>query len=61
MTPREALLDLEAQVAAHNAAQRAEHTAAAPDPLDYRWIGGVAYDPIDVPDARDVAEMERWG
>lgn len=60
MTPREALLDLEAQTAAHNAAQRAEHTAAADDPLDYRWIGGVAYDPIDVPDARDLAEMEGW-
>ncbi|HET7327159.1 MAG TPA: hypothetical protein VFJ14_07705 [Nocardioidaceae bacterium] len=54
------LLDLEAQTAAHNAAQRAEHTAAADDD-GARWIAGRWWTAEEMPDARDVAEMERWG
>ena len=57
MNARAYLLDIERQVADHNAAQRAEHTAAAEPTPGVFWIGN---EPHIVPDARDLAEMETW-
>ena len=57
MNRRAELLDAERQTADHNAAQRAEHTAAAEPTPGVFWIGN---EPLDVPDARDLAEMETW-
>ena len=52
------LADIEAQTAAHNAALRAEHAAAAPEPT--AGIYYIGNEPYDVPTARDLAEMETW-
>jgi len=52
------LADIEAQTAAHNAALRAEQAAAAPEPTPGTYY--IGNEPHDVPDARDLAEMETW-
>ena len=53
--PRRELLDNEAQVADHHAAERDERNRARlDDRTEYRRVGGGWYDVDDLPDAQDV-------
>ena len=61
MTPREELLDIEAQRSEAQSAERRDGNRERDryDRHDYVWIHGHAYDLVDAPDPADVAELER--